>query len=613
MLPLAAQSFRPESSYHSGDRNTPRQEFIAPGQGGAPGQPEGAPRALLSPDAHVRMFLKQNAARYGFDANLKDVRQIDKQKSLLGTHYRFQQFLNDKEVITGQIVVTTDSQGNVTEISNNLYPAPQNNAGISTEPKITSDQAFDLVWKDLRVPQGAKLIAEPLAELKYYPSGRNFRLVYDVQISVDKPIGSWEYAIAADNGEIVHKQARVTNLDKYGEAAVPQGPLADRSEAFGNYVRENRRTRSLTTTAAGFVERADGQGLAFNPDPVTALKDDTLTLAAPDAKFDGAYATVTLKDLKKDNGLYRLEGPFVKLVDIEKPSTPPSTSPDGIWRAKRGDNAFNDVMVYYHLSAAQNYLHALGFASLIARPIEADSDGLNGEDNSHHVPSQDGKSGYLAFGHGGVPDPEDASVIWHEYGHAVHAEIVGRNWAGGDSRTLGEGFGDYWAASYNYSTANGRVHKPNRLFKWDGVPWGGRSVDLKGFKYDPNRIYGRAHEPLDPANAKSPDTAELWSTPLFQSLVTLVAQSHKREEADSIVVQSMFGLTTSGFTIRDAAQKVIDAAQKLYPNEPHWKIFLAKFKDYNICPPEAADSCPSQAPIMATNETAKTGEAAAKK
>ena len=614
-LPLSAQSFKPETSYHSDYRNTPSQEFIKPNVGELSAQPKAAMRSILSPDTHVLSFLKENASRYGFDANLADVRQVEKQKSLLGTHYRFQQYFNDKEVITGQIVVSTDKDGNVTEVSNNIFPPPQNKSGIARDAKITRDQAFDIVWNDLHIPQGVKLTEEPLADLKYFPIGGGFRLVYDIQISANRPIDSWEYAVAADTGDIVKKQKRVTNLDKYDDAAIPQGPLADRSQIFGNYATESQAKRTMSKTrAVGFVERASGQANAFDPDPVTSLKDDTLTLNSPAAKFDGAYATVTLKDLKKENGVYFLEGPWVKIVDKEEPSTPPSTSRDGIWHAKRGDNAFDDVMVYYHIDAAQRYLQSLGFTSLIARPIEADSDGLRGEDNSHHVPSQDGKSGYLAFGHGGVPDPEDASVIWHEYGHAVHAEIVGKNWAGGDSQALGEGFGDYWAASYNYSTVNG-AYKQNRLFKWDGVLWGGRGLEAKDYKYDPARIYNVAHEPIDNAAQRSPDTSELWSSPLFQALVTLSAQGHKRQEADSIVVQSLFGLKTSGFTMRDVAQKVIATAQQLYPDGPHWKVYLAKFQEYNICPPNVADACSNEAPAMAKNETggATPGEGSAKK
>jgi len=334
------------------------------------------------------------------------------------------------------------------------------------------------------------------------------------------------------------------------------------------------------------------------------LKDETLTLNSPAAQFDGAYTNVILKDLRKEGGVYRLDGPWVRIVDKEPPSTPPSTSKDGHWSAKRGDNAFNDVMTYYHLDQAQRYLHGLGFASVINRPIEADSDAENGDDNSHHHPSANGKAGFLTFGHGCVPDNEDASVIWHEFGHAIHADIVALNWSGGDSGAIGEGFGDYWAASHNLSTQAGKGFKPGRVFKWDGIAscWGGRSVELQNFKYDPGRDYG-AHQKLDPRfGNNSPATDELWSSPLFQAQLALIEKGKKREEADKIVVQSLFGLTSSGFKMRDVAQRIVNTAQKLFPNGPHAAIFLAKFQEYNICPAGVADACPDNPPMSKTGD-----------
>ena len=47
---------------------------------------------------------------------------------------------------------------------------------------------------------------------------------------------------------------------------------------------------------------------------------------------------------------------------------------------------------------------------------------------------------------------------------------------GGDTGGMGEGFGDYWAGSYSYSTPNGPVFNPNWMFTWDGHSscWPGR-------------------------------------------------------------------------------------------------------------------------------------------
>src|SRR5438874_5908088 len=51
----------------------------------------------------------------------------------------------------------------------------------------------------------------------------------------------------------------------------------------------------------------------------------------------------------------------------------------------------------------------------------------------------------LRFGKGGVDDAEDAEVILHEYGHAIH---FSQNFDfGGEGGAISEGFGDYWAVT----------------------------------------------------------------------------------------------------------------------------------------------------------------------
>jgi hypothetical protein len=56
-----------------------------------------------------------------------------------------------------------------------------------------------------------------------------------------------------------------------------------------------------------------------------------------------------------------------------------------VWLAKRGDNAFNDVMTYYHIDKSQRYIQSLGYTGVQARSIPADSDGVDGDDNSQRT------------------------------------------------------------------------------------------------------------------------------------------------------------------------------------------------------------------------------------
>lgn len=596
---VRAGDIAPQTTYHQDSRRTPSQDFITPEKG------ERRPTTRspsASSEARVLEFLRKHAARYGLADDLADIELVGKQKSLLGTHYRFRQVFAGKEVISGEIVVTTDVANDVVRISNNIFPRGDNKAGTPA-PAIDLERALDAAWKDLKVVQSAKVLDEPKVDLKYLPVDQTFKLVYDVRIAVSEPHGYWQYLIDANTGQIIQKQNRATDLSNSPEGAPrgsPGGPLAEREALLRRFRQNSKTERPRTRAPVAAAQRMDGTALVFDPDPVTALQDGTLNKDDPAAKFERAYAKRPLLGLTKRSGAVYLEGPFVQLTDFEDPVSAPSSTADGNWTAKRGDNAFNDAMTYYHIDRAQRHLQALGFTGLIDRPIEVDANGVSGNDNSHHIPSDDGRSGRLAFGHGCVADNEDAAVIWHEYGHAIHAEIVGSNWKGGDARAIGEGFGDYWAATLGLAAINGPEFEPDKVFRWDGTPacWPGRSTNRKGIRYDPSRTY-RDHVPIDGGGVSD----ELWSSPLVQSMRALVAQGYPRDDADKIVLQGMFGVTSAGFTMHDLAQLTVLAAKTLYPQGPHGEVFLKQFQAFNICQPDTNDKC---APPDRMDQVSKT-------
>ena len=91
--------------------------------------------------------------------------------------------------------------------------------------------------------------------------------------------------------------------------------------------------------------------------------------------------------------------------------------------------------------------------------------GFQGKDNSHYSPT----GNWISFGTGGVDDAEDPDVIWHEYGHAIQYSFAA-GWGDGECAALGEGYADYWAASY--SRWAGQWTKDDApyswVYKWDG-------------------------------------------------------------------------------------------------------------------------------------------------
>jgi len=245
----------------------------------------------------------------------------------------------------------------------------------------------------------------------------------------------------------------------------------------------------------------------------------------------------------------------------------------------RGSNAFNDVMTYYHIDTNQRYIQGtLGYTNIQNLSIEADSDGLSGDDNSHYVPS----TNRLAFGHGGVDDNEDVDVILHEYWHALQHGI-NSSWGGADTGAMGEGFGDYWPASYGYSTPNGPTWHVDWAFHWDGHNsfWAGRVLNLTTAQYDPTKTYP-AHTLVNGINGD-----ELWGTPIWQAFKDLIALGRPRAEMDTIVIESNFGLGAN-LKMPDMANAMVATAAGLYPAGPHAQAYFDRFAQVNILQPPLA-------------------------
>jgi len=225
--------------------------------------------------------------------------------------------------------------------------------------------------------------------------------------------------------------------------------------------RPSRRATAVTafsvTALAGLVTLASAQpaaadkpssgsstglGQVFMVNPVQSSGDQSLTdqndsdAAVPAS----AYARVQLRNL---DGSGYLRGTW---ANVQSATGAPAFSPTNTFVYTRHADQFEQVMGYFWVNQAQEYLQSLGFGSTLpgivheSFPVKVDQ---YGGDNSY----QTDKPYRVRLGKGGVDDAEDAEVIVHEYGHAVQASQVPGFGASLDAGSIGESFGDYFAVS----------------------------------------------------------------------------------------------------------------------------------------------------------------------
>ena len=285
-----------------------------------------------------------------------------------------------------------------------------------------------------------------------------------------------------------------------------------------------------------------GKARVFIPNPCTHaeveygdLFIDSMDLHKP--IFDQFIDTVVLKDLTYEGGIFKLEGPYVRVNDRTSFFIPPATSTNGEFYFNRDESGFEDAMVYYHIDTMQRLIQSLGFTNLQNAPLEVDPHGKGNQDQSVFVAN--GGNSYILFGEGGVDDAEDADVIIHEYAHAISYAASPNTNSGTERRGLDEGIGDYFAAIY--SIRMNPHYGWDKIFNWDGHNefWGGRTVTS-------NRTY-------PPTNTSIYTYGEIWASTLMK-----IREEIGAERTDSLALQELYGNFTL-MKLPDAGQLLLDA------------------------------------------------------
>jgi hypothetical protein len=299
-----------------------------------------------------------------------------------------------------------------------------------------------------------------------------------------------------------------------------------------------------------------GTAKVFVPNPVQSTGDESLTdQKDSDAAVPAlAYYRVTLTNL---DGSGFLRGDYANVVSE---TGSPAYSPTNTFDYTRSQDEFEQVMAYFWITESQKYIQSLGF-----RNINNESQDVRintwGQDNSFETTHPKDE---LRFGKGGVDDAEDAEVILHEYGHAIH-EGSGFQFSSEEAGAISEGFGDYWAVDVSDIVAR-RLGVPERtplacVMDWDAtfytseIPHCLRRLD-ENLQY-PQDLDGEVH-----------DDGRIWSQALLD-----IRQSIGYIKADTVILKGQIDFP--GTTMTDLATRTVAAAKSLYGSSTASKVTAA--------------------------------------
>jgi hypothetical protein len=309
---------------------------------------------------------------------------------------------------------------------------------------------------------------------------------------------------------------------------------------------------ALTGAPVSAAPVPTGQVFAVNPVQSSGNENLADHKDAATAELAAQYVTVPLTDL---DGSGYLRGTWANVRGTTGDQAKISST--GTFVYDRHDDRFEQVMAYYWVTEAQHYLQSLGFTGkhgeLPAVNAESQDVRLNqyGADNSFSWDKHD----LLRFGKGGVDDAEDAEVIVHEYGHAVHDAQVPGFGSSEEAGSIGEAFGDYLAVSVGLwaSTQNGWVPKTPEVCvaDWDSVSYTSKVPHCL------RRLDAGLHYPADMSGEVHHD-GTIWSQALWDIRTAL-----GDTVANRIIINALFAFKADT-TFAAAAATTVTTAKDMY-------------------------------------------------
>jgi hypothetical protein len=484
------------------------------------------PRARGDARAVARRALAANALRLGLAGVMGSIRPRRVIRSLGAWHVIFSQRHLGRFIHRAYVTVHMDSRRSIYLIKNRAVPRdllPQGDAA-----PFGVGRARAIALRSIR--RTARTVSGGGHEEVWYPIRTRLHLAHKFRFCRRNPAEDWIVYVDASNGAV---------LLKWDNLAA-----------------------------------ATGRARVFDPNPVVALgawepllDDDGRPIARPSAE---AYTDVRLPGLSARSGTLdnarvstrRTRG-RVRKTDLD-------------FRVRSHERGFEEVMAFYHIDRVVRYVESLGYRgarAIFKGPIEVDAR-AGRDDNSWYSPV----TRSLGFGTGDVDDAEDGETIVHELGHALQDAIWPDFGQSAEAAAMGEGFGDYLAASV---FADRKTHRRsvllNAVMTWDGILC--PDADTANGAPCVRRVdRALTYESFDHSpNADEHDNGEIWSAALWE-----IWNELGRDIADRIVIESHFQL--DGFTtFARAARAIMDADRHLFGGA-HLRALRAIFARRGIGP-----------------------------
>jgi len=462
----------------------------------------------------------------------RDLEHVATLESRGARHVRFQETEDGIPIFGAQVVVNiskdTDEVGLV---SDERQPATV----ASSVRSIEEDEALNIALDAADIEE---LRDTPESEAVYYPIDGELYLAWQVILPAIEPLGDWLVIVLAEDGDV----AQVSNI-----ASLDSGRVFD--------------PNPVATGGPQGVQHCD--------------------TTAAESIVDDEYVTRTLLGI--NSGEDQLRGEY---VDLTAPgivggykSAGQASSASNNYVYDCNDDRFEEVMVYYHIDATQRAFQALGFtgvSAILDEPIPAHAH-YYVDCNAFYSTVDAG----LHFGDCGSPGhdtAEDADVIIHEYGHAMHDDQV-PGWGIGtaleveEARGIGEGFSDFLAAVMTGSPCIGDWANFGQLSC--GGSTGLRTVDnnlnYSSFESCPDNPDGSEEEHC---------TGEIWAGALWALAEALGGDDDARDLALTLVVDSHFYLSPQA-TFDDGVCAIFAADDDLFDGS-HGSVIANVFSNRGI-------------------------------